>query len=318
MLASLFENPIELKGNLLIFEENSNYKSQNQTNSIFSEKWLKKETSKTLKGIEEFQKTWYIKLYGFSDENDLASFLRDKKIIFDAGCGLGYKAAWFAKLSPGSIVIGMDFSEAAIEAAKYYKDISNLFFIRGDIADTKIRKSSIDYISCDQVIHHTQFPEQTFSHLTELLTKNGEIACYVYAKKALPRELLDEYFRSYAPTLTREQLWEFSEQVTELGRRLSELNIDIKVPDMPVLAIKGGTYSIQRFIYWNFLKCFWNEEFGWDNSVLTNFDWYGPSNAARYSEEEFRAWVISNNLEIKFFHKEEACYTGRFCKPYDS
>lgn len=48
-------------------------------------------------------------------------------------------------------------------------------------------------------------------------------------------------------------------------------------------------------IYWNFIKCFWNEELGYDTSVATNFDWYSPSNAKRYSEEE-------------------ACYSGRFLK----
>ena len=38
---------------------------------------------------------------------------------------------------------------------------------------------------------------------------------------------------------------------------------------------------IQRFIYWNFLKCFWNEQLGKETSLVTNFDWYSPSNARR-------------------------------------
>jgi hypothetical protein len=99
-----------------------------------------------------------------------------------------------------------------------------------------------------------------------------------------------------------------------LGKTLSGLNIHIDVPDIPLLGIKAGDFDIQRFIYWNFLKCFWNEQFGWENSVLTNFDWYGPANAIRYSEEEFKGWILNNKLKIVYFHKEEACYSGRFLK----
>lgn len=281
-LKQIFKENIHFKDNLLIFEDQSVFENQQHTNEVFSEKWLKNDMNKTLDGIEDFQQRWYLKLYGFETEDNLKAFLQTRSIIIDAGCGLGYKAAWFASLSPESIVIGMDFSDAVIEASRYYRGIENLFFIKGDIANTRIKESSIDFISCDQVIHHTENPALTFDHLSSILKKEGQFACYVYAKKALPRELLDEYFRSYSKKLSKEQLWELSEQLTELGKKLSELEITIKVPDMPVLGIKGGDCDIQRFIYWNFIKCFWNEEFGWDNSVSTNFDWYAPSNATRY------------------------------------
>jgi len=209
-------------------------------------------------------------------------------------------------------VIGIDFSDSIDIACDLYKGIPNLFFIRGDIANTNLKEKSIDYISCDQVIHHTENPEKTFKHLSEKLSKNGEFACYVYAKKALPRELLDDYFRDFSKKCTKEQLWEMSEQLTVLGKQLSSLKIEIDFPDIPLLGIKGGSQNIQRFIYWNFLKCFWNDEQGWDTSVATNFDWYSPSNAQRYNESEFKHWITDCNLGIIHFHKEEACYSGRF------
>src|SRR5690606_28797986 len=106
--------------------------------------------------------------------------------------------------------------------------------------------------------------------------------------------------------------WEMSEQLTELGKRLSALQVRIDVPDIPLLGIKGGEMDIQRFIYWNFLKCFWNEELGRDTSLVTNFDWYSPSNARRFSEEEVRSIVAANGMEIVHFHSEEAAHSGRF------
>ncbi len=245
----------------------------------------------------------------------MAKFLSTKKYIFDAGCGLGYKAKWFADLSPNSVVIGMDFSDACIIAAKNYKDTKNLYFIKGDIADVPFKDNSIDYVSCDQVIMHTEIPEYTFKELTRITKNNGgEFSCYVYAKKALPRELIDDYFRTETKNLSNEQLWEMSRQLTELGKTLSELKIELDIPDIPLLGIKGGKQDIQMFIYWNFLKCFWNEDLGYETSVATNFDWYSPSNAKRFSDEEYIKMIRDNNLSIEYFHREEACYSGRFIK----
>jgi len=96
---------------------------------------------------------------------------------------------------------------------------------------------------------------------------------------------------------------------------LSELNVSIDVPDIPLLGIKnGGVIDIQRFIYWNFIKCFWNEDLGRVTSVATNYDWYSPSSATRFSVEEFLQYATDNKLETVFLHSEEACHSGRFKK----
>lgn len=310
----LFEHRIDLTDNFAVSANASTDSNQEQTNSVFSEKWGKYESSSDKDKLFEFQRKWYLELYGFVSEEALASHLRASSVIFDAGCGLGYKAAWFAELASESLVIGMDFSGAASQAAGAYSNLENLFFVQGDIADTGLASGSINYVSCDQVIMHTESPEGTFAELARITTRAGQLACYFYAKKALPRELLDDYFRIHCGGMEHEALWAMSRQLTELGRRLSALNVNIEVPDIPGLGIKGGTYDIQRFIYWNFLKCFWNAELGVDTSIVTNFDWYSPSNARRFSESEIRAIVASSGMKEVFFHAEEACYSGRFAR----
>ena len=315
MIEKIFKEKIKIDENFIYINDKSEAINQQQTNEVFSEKWTQYEKTNEKEKLYTFQKAWYLKLYGFESESALAKFLSTKKYIFDAGCGLGYKAKWFADLSPNSVVIGMDFSDACIIAAKNYKDTKNLYFIKGDIADVPFKDNSIDYVSCDQVIMHTEIPEYTFKELTRITKNNGgEFSCYVYAKKALPRELIDDYFRIETKNLSNEQLWEMSRQLTKLGKILSELKIEVDIPDIPLLGIKGGKQDIQRFIYWNFLKCYWNKEQGRDNSDMINFDWYSPSNAKRYSEEEYKKMITNNNLKIKYFHKEEACYSGRFLK----
>jgi len=314
MIEEIFKEKININKNFINIYTESEHLNQKQTNESFSEKWVAYDKTEEKEIWYKFQKQWYLKLYGFDTEKEFSEFLKTKQYIFDAGCGLGYKAHWFAKLSPKSIVIGMDYSDAVDVAANNYKDIDNLYFIKGDIADLPFKDNSINYTSCDQVIMHTENPEKTFRELTRITNRFDEFSCYVYAKKALPRELIDDYFRIKTKNLSHKQLWEMSEQLTQLGKVLSELNLDVDIPDIPLLGIKGGKQDLQRFIYWNFIKCFWNEEFGEQTSVFTNFDWYSPSNAKRYSKEEYISMINDNSLDILYFHEEEACYSGRFKK----
>lgn len=313
LFSSCMRGQISICGNYLDRTRLSDSENQNQTNTVFSEKWSKYDQSDEQDRLYAFQLDWYLKLYGFDSEEELRKFLKNKMTIFDAGCGLGYKAAWFAKLAPHALVIGMDFSDAAKHAAARYSDIPNLFFVRGDIADTGFGDGVIGYTSCDQVIMHTENPEATFREFSRVTNREiGQVACYFYAKKALPRELLDDYFRIHCKTMSIEELWEMSNQLTELGKRLSSLNICFEAPDIPALGIKGGTYDVQRFLYWNFIKCFWNSELGQETSVSTNFDWYSPSNAQRFSKTDVELLVSKADMDILWFHSEEAAHSGRF------
>ena len=313
ILHKIFSKKILINENLIFTRIENEGINNDQTQNVFSEKWSKYQISSEKEKLFEFQKKWFLKLYGFKSEIDLENFLIKKKVVFDAGCGLGYKAAWFASLAPETLVLAMDFSDSVIEAAKTYKKLKNLFFIKGDISDTPFLSNAIDFINCDQVIMHTEDPKKTFSELSRICSNtNGEFTCYFYTKKALPRELLDDHFRLKCKSMSHKELWEMSKQLTILGKNLSELNIKINVPEIKALDIKGGEYDIQRFIYWNFLKCFWNENLGYDTSLVTNFDWYSPSNAKRYSKEEIDKLILYNNLSVIYFHEEEACYSGRF------
>jgi len=303
--------------NYLCLSTSTDSSSQEQTNDAFSEKWVgySKNDDEAQQKLFANGRAWYLTLYGFTSEAALAEFLKDKHTIYDAGCGIGYKAAWLATLAPHALVVGVDFSQAAEVAANTYKHIPNLTFIRGDIGTQIFEANSIDYVSCDQVIMHTSNPEATFAELCRVTKPGGEFSCYFYAKKALVRELVDDYFRTQCSAMKMGEIQEMSAQLTELGKRLSELKAEIDVPAIPALGIKAGKMDVQRFIYWNFLKCYWNEELGRENSDLINFDWYSPSNAARYHKHELQALITKNNMQPLHFHEEEACYTMRIRKP---
>ena len=314
----IFKNWKEIEPSFYIIGETTPINdTQTFTNDAFSKKWkvYSEEEIVEQEKFFEFQKKWFLDLYGFKDESDLAEHLQRFEYILDAGCGLGYKAAWFAELAPTSKVIGIDFSLASYAAHQRYKnEFSNLVFAKGNIASTLLEANSIGFTVCDQVIMHTDNPKNTLSELSRITSGDGEICCYWYRKKALPRELLDDYFRENTSKLSNEELWRLSEEVLELGKMLSNLKVEANFPDVPSLGIVGGKMDLQRFIYWNFIKCFWNEELGYATSLSTNFDWYSPVNAKRFSELEIKDDLENARLRKLFWHEEEACFSGRFIK----
>lgn len=84
-----------------------------------------------------------------------------------------------------------------------------------------------DYVSCDQVIMNTGNPDNTFAELMRITKGGGEVSCYVYKKKALARELLDDYFRVKCKEFSHDDLMQLSKQLTELGKTLSDLKVSI-------------------------------------------------------------------------------------------
>ena len=164
-LSQIAARAITLDCNYAVLADASSAGNQQQTNEVFTEKWDKYASTEALETFYQFQRDWYLKLYGFADEEALRAHLLNARVILDAGCGLGYKAAWFARLAPHALVIGMDFSAAAKQASETFADLDNLVFIRGDIARTPFHDGAFDYVSCDQVIMHTEDPEATFAEL---------------------------------------------------------------------------------------------------------------------------------------------------------
>ena len=83
--------------------------------------------------------------------------------------------------------------------------------------------------------------------------------------------------------------------------------IPIKIPrDIPLLGVKAGEYDVQRFIYWHFLKCFWDESDNFERSVGVNFDWYSPKFAFRHTPKEVKTWFKESKLKITNFKEIES------------
>jgi hypothetical protein len=140
-------------------------------------------------------------------------------------------------------------------------------------------------------------------NLSERVRPGGELAVYVYRRKAPMREWTDDYVRDQIAAMPYAEARAVSEQITELGRVLSEVRVQgeavlLTVPAVPLLGIEAGTYELQRFIYHFFMKCFWSPELSHTENVAINYDWYHPQDATRHELDEVLGWFADAQFRV--------------------
>ncbi len=275
-----------------------------QTIKAFSEKWLRF----TIPTIvhQKFQYKWYLERFWANNEDRFKRFLRTRKYILDAGTGMGHSAKWFS-MNPEAQVFAIDLSDGIDIAYKNYGKTENMHFMQADLTKLPFKKRFFDFISSDQVLHHTTDTERSFKYLTKFLDEDGIIGIYVYKKKAPIREFSDDYIRSKVTEMPVKEVLKLCRAITLLGKSLAELNATIKIhEDIPLLGMKEGEYNLQRFIYWHILKCFWSDDGNFKLSMAVNFDWYYPKYAYRHEPEEVRKWFKDQKLKILRFNVIES------------
>lgn len=261
---------------------------------------------------KRFMRNWMLEKYGWRDEATFRQAMIDKRLVLDAGAGLGREVINIAKACEKSIVIGIELSDCAVNALKNISGLGNACIIQGDILAMPFRDESFDFLLSEGVLHHTPNPEEAFRKCCKVLRKGGEIAFYVYRRKGPAREFTDDYVREIMQKTSIKQKWEIADRITRLGRALSELKTAVEIPeDIPELGIRKGRVDIQRFVYWNFLKCFWNDELPFAENRIVNFDWFAPEHAYRLTEDQVRDWCVSNEIEIIWFSREDSGYSVR-------
>jgi SAM-dependent methyltransferase/uncharacterized protein YbaR (Trm112 family) len=270
---------------------------QTGTFDSFSAKWSRVDHDEVRQRFEA-QYRWYVQRFGFGDEDGLRRFLADKRTVLEAGTGVGGDAARFARLSDATVV-GLDLSESIVTAQREFGAARNLHYIQADLLRPPFPAARFDFVSADQVIHHTPDAAAAVRSLARLLVPGGVLAFYVYKVKAPMREYADDYLRERTTKMSVEECLDFSAAMSELGRKLSDLGATITLDrDIPLLDIPAGEHDVQRLVYWYFVKAFWNDDFSPNLNDLVNFDWYHPPYASRHTEDEVRGWCDDLGLKI--------------------
>jgi SAM-dependent methyltransferase len=273
---------------------------RNQTNSSFRQKWTNGSTAFLNTTMDEGSEifTWITNRNGFHSSSDVTEWLLPRKRVLDAGCGNGRVTHLLRRyMRPDAELLGIDFSSHEI-ATNNFGDLPNTDFQFADLMQNLSHLGTFDLIYCQEVLHHTQDPQKAFRNLTEILTPKGEIAIYVYKKKAEIREFSDDFIRDRIKDLSYEETKEVIGQITNFARVVAQIPGEFSFPGIAVLGINESHLSLHRFIYNNLFKNFWNEELSYDENFLINFDWYHPSLCSRHTLSEILEWYADSGLTV--------------------
>jgi SAM-dependent methyltransferase len=279
----------------------------NNTAKSFSDKWHKNTAlafDNTLNPESEIFK-WITERNGFGGTEGLRHFLQNKKRILDAGCGNGRVTALLRTYSnPDTTeVVGIDLTAADV-AEKNLEEYANVNFYQKNLLDDLSDLNGFDFIYCQEVLHHTGNARKGFDNLVQILSPGGEIAIYVYKKKAPVREYVDDFVRDRIAGMEYETAMHHCRQITALGQALSDQNVKLQIPAVDLLEIPAGEYDLQRFVYHFFAKIFWNDEFSFEDNAVINYDWYHPQDCTRHTLDEVKQWFIENGLDVTHAYQD--------------
>jgi len=285
---------------------------QIQTADSFGYKWGKVESYDD-GPMAVSSRAWQLERYGFESATDVRDAFAKHELVLDAGCGSAFSSSLWLDEGWTGEWIGADISAAIDVAQKRIGHIRGTHFVQADVLDLPFADGTFGAVFTEGVLHHTPSTERAFHSVARLLRPGGELFAYIYRKKAPVREFTDDYVRSLVAPMSPDEAWEALRPLTRLGQALAELNVEIDVPeDVPLLGIEAGRQDVQRLIYWNFAKLFWNPAWSFEENLHINFDWYHPTYAHRHTEEEIRGWCEAAGLDVIRLHDQEpAAWTIR-------
>lgn len=229
----------------------------------------------------------------------LPTLLAKADTVLDVACGYGGIADIVKRADFAGQYLGFDINDTLADVKKErFADRPNFRFARADMTDA-IYTETFDLVVCRSAIMYAPNPRETFAAIAGAVRPGGHFAISAYTRKSPMRELCDDYFRNCISRMDAREAFEALKELTLFGKILTDLDVRVEIPtDLPTLQIRKGVYDIQRLIYYHFLKCFWNPEWGFHNSTIVNFDWYHPEYSWRFTREEVASWYEECGFEV--------------------
>lgn len=271
--------------------KDDDHKGQVHTNLTFSDKWRRFKNYGMEPEHKPFLQGWYVKKFGLKSTDELPGFFGRYENILEAGPGSGFNARFMAEHCRGS-VFALDISEAARTTMGNTRDLPNCHAVNADLFHAPFPDNSFDFVIADGVLHHTPSTRGAMEALYRKVKPGGEFFFYVYRKMGAARVFVDAHIREAFMKLEPDACYAACEGITDLGRELSRLKATVTLEKpIDVLGIPAGTHDVQRLIYYNFMKCFWNDAFDYETNNMVNFDWYHPHHAWQQTDEEVIGWL---------------------------
>jgi len=137
----------------------------------------------------------------FKELMDLYGDHKDQTVL-DYGCGPGNDLVGFLTSTSAAKVIGVDISSKALNLSKQRLNLHQVDPQRFELIQTSdsssviyLPDSSIDYIYCEGVLHHTSYPEELLKEFFRILKPNSNSVIMVYNRDSLWFHLYTAYIK---------------------------------------------------------------------------------------------------------------------------
>jgi SAM-dependent methyltransferase/uncharacterized protein YbaR (Trm112 family) len=275
---------------------------QAETAKTFSDKWTRFKDYGLLPEHQRFLFQWYCEKFGLRSMEELRDFYRKRRQVLECGPGSGVNTRFIAENCEGE-VFALDVSAAAFTTFENTAHLKNCTVLQADLMQAPFVDAKFDFIIADGVLHHTPNTRAAVEALYCKLAPGGQFFFHVYKKMGAARQFADAYIRERFTQLSPEECYAACEAITELGRELSHLGAKITLnKPIPLLGIPAGTHDVQRLLYYNFIKCFWNDAFDFETNNMVNFDWYHPHHAWQHDREEVEGWLQALGVKDYVFN----------------
>jgi SAM-dependent methyltransferase len=215
----------------------------------------------------------------------------DKKIVLDAGCGMGRFLKLGAEFGSKEI-IGIDLSQSVEAAYQNTRHLANAHVVQANIFELPF-PNIFDYIFSIGVLHHLDNPREGFSQLVKLLKKNGKISVWVYSREnnrwVITLAPIRKVITSRLPKPALLSISHF------IGFFLYLL---LQMVYKPVNETKPGRKIKHLLPYNDYL--YYSSRLGYRSLVSVIFDHLVPQLAAYISREELNDWFERENLNSVF------------------
>lgn len=99
--------------------------------------------------------------------------LEARSKVLDLGCGCGYGAWLMAAIRPEAFVVGVDFSEIAIDWAKTHFIRNNVTYLCEDVTEVNFEPETFDVVTCFEVLEHVVDSSKLLERIKSVLKPNG-------------------------------------------------------------------------------------------------------------------------------------------------
>ncbi len=276
---------------------------QEQTQEGFGYKWQRTPKFGAEPGHLAMTLQAYREWFGIEKPEDFAVHMKGKTLL-NAGCGCGRNEHVWGHLP--ARVVDLDISAAIDVARGNWGHDPRYQFVQADVHHIPFADGTFDVVWSEGVLHHTPNTKAGLNSCVRVLKEGGRILFYVYRQKAPLREFADDHIRRLVADMSPADAWQALEPLTKMAQAFANLKVNVTIPeDVELLGFKAGTYDVQRFMYYNVMKFFWNDGLSFDENVHLNFDWYYPKYCWRHTADEVRGWLKEFGLrEVKLFEAD--------------